>query len=57
MDKYRRYYGVMIFGAAVIILLFGMFKLIAPKVTEMNDLKADIEKKQKQLTDMKFMTN
>ncbi len=50
MDKYRRYYGVMIFGAAVIILLFGMFKLIAPKVTEMNDLKADIEKKQKELS-------
>ena len=50
MDKYKKYYGVMIFGAAVVLLLFAAFKMISPKVTELNSLKTSIESKQKELS-------
>lgn len=50
MDKYKRYYGVMIFCAAVLLLAFIAFKLIAPKVTELNNLKSSVESKQSELS-------
>ena len=53
MDKYKKYYGVMIFGAAVVLLLFAAFKMISPKVTELNSLKTSIESKQKELSGQK----
>lgn len=49
MDKYRRYYGVIGFVAAVALLLFISYKVISPKVTEMNNLKSDIENRQSEL--------
>lgn len=49
MDKYKRYYGVMGFCAAVLLLLFVSYKLVAPKVEEMNTLKSDIENKEQEL--------
>ena len=53
MDKYKKYYGVMIFGAAVVLLLFAAFKMISPKVTELNSLKTSIASQQKELSGQK----
>ena len=53
MDKYKRYYGVMIFSLAVSLLIFALVKVIGPKVDEMNSLKMDIESKQNELNEKK----
>ena len=53
MDKYRRYYGVMGFLAAVALLFFISFKIISPKIEEKNTLEADISNKQSELEGQK----
>ena len=53
MDKYKRYYGVMAFCAIVALLIFGAYKLIVPKVNEMNSQKSTIENKEADLSKKK----
>ena len=48
MEKYKKYYGVMAFVAAVFVLFFAVYKIVGPKVEELNTLKADIESKQQE---------
>lgn len=57
MDKYKRYYGVIVFCVAIILLIFGFVQLISPKVTELNDLKAGIEQKQGQVSELENKLN
>ena len=57
MDKYKRYYGVIVFCIASILLIFGFVQLISPKVTKLNDLKASIEQKQGQVSDLENKLN
>lgn len=52
MDKYKRYYGVMIFVLAVVILFFGAYKLLFPKVDELKTLQADATSKQEELNSL-----
>ena len=52
MDKYSRYYGVMIFTAAIVALIFGAYMLISPKITEVNSLKSEVESKESQLSSL-----
>lgn len=57
MDKYKRYYGVIVFCIAIVLLIFGLVQLISPKVTELNDLKASIEQKQGQVSELENKLN
>ena len=57
MDKYKRYYGVIVFCVAIILLILGFVQLISPKVTELNDLKASIEQKQGQVSELENKLN
>ena len=57
MDKYKRYYGVIVFCVAIILLILGFVQLISPKVTELNDLKASIEQKQGQINELENKLN
>lgn len=57
MDKYKRYYGVIVFCIAIILLIFGFVQLISPKVTELNNLKASIEQKQGQVSELENKLN
>ncbi len=49
MEKYRRYLGLIIFVALVAACGFFAFKLITPKVTEMNNVTAEVVQKQEEL--------
>lgn len=51
MDKYKKYYGVMGFCAAVVVLFIIAYQLIVPKVNELNDLKSNIERLEKERND------
>lgn len=57
MDKYKRYYGVIVFCVVIILLILGFVQLISPKVTELNDLKASIEQKQGQVSELENKLN
>ena len=57
MEKYRKYYGVMAFAAAVLLLFFGIYKIVGPKVEEVNTLKSDIESKQQELDGLQNKLN
>lgn len=57
MEKYRKYYGVMAFCAAVLVLFFAVFKIVGPKVEEVNTLKSDIESKQQELEGLQNKLN
>ena len=57
MDKYKRYYGVIVFCIAIVLLIFGFVQLISPKVTKLNDLKASIEQKQGQVSELENKLN
>ena len=48
MDKYKKYYGVFAFAFATVMLFVVAFKLISPKVTELNDIQSQIENKQQE---------
>lgn len=52
MEKYKRYYGVIGFCIAVALLIFVVSRVVAPKVTELNNLKSDIEQKQGQVSEL-----
>ena len=57
MDKYKRYYGVIVFCIAIVLLIFGFVQLISPKVTELNNLKDSIEQKQGQVSELENKLN
>lgn len=52
MDKYKKYYGVMIFVLAVVILFFGAHKVLFPKVDELKTLQTDAANKQEELNSL-----
>ena len=52
MDKYRRYYGVGLFLFVALVLVYGAYNLVVPKLEELNSVSSDIETKQ-QLLDAK----
>ena len=51
MDKYKRYYGVIAFCVALVILVFGAYQLIFPKVTELTSIKDEVASKEKDLSE------
>lgn len=57
MEKYRKYYGVIAFCAAVLVLFFAVFKIVSPKVEEVNTLKSDIENKKQELEGLQNKLN
>lgn len=52
MEKYKRYYGVIIFALAVAILFFGAYKLLYPKIGELKTLQSDVANKQEELNSL-----
>ncbi len=56
MDKYKRYYGVIGFCIAIIILILGYVRLISPKVTMLKDLEAGNEQKQEKISNLENKT-
>lgn len=49
MDKYKRYYGVALFVTAVVLLVYGAYNLINPKLLRSEELTSQIAEKQSQL--------
>lgn len=49
MDKYKRYYGVLIFIVVIALLIFGTYSVIQPMVVKTKSLEETIEKKQQEL--------
>ena len=49
MEKYKKYIGVIIFAFALLSLFYGAYKVIYPAVTRLNDLKLELENKQREL--------
>lgn len=50
MDKYKRYYGVMIFVATALVLALVAYTQIKPQVEKMYSLKSQIESKENELS-------
>ncbi len=46
MDKYKKYYGLMIFCAVILAVGFVCFKLVAPQVEKLNSIKAEVANKE-----------
>ena len=49
MEKYRRFYGLFILLASVILVSFIAYSVISPKIKSLNTLTSNIEKKDKTL--------
>lgn len=47
MEKYKRYYGVMIFGAIILVSTLIAYKMIAPNFIKINDLNSQLKKQEK----------
>lgn len=52
MDKYKRYYGLIIFCLLLFFLIFGAYNLISPMVTEANSLDNQIIKKEEEVKNL-----
>lgn len=52
MDKYKRYYGAVLFLFVAFVLVYGSYNLIGPKFTEMSSVDSQIEDKQNTLNQM-----
>ena len=52
MDKYKRYYGTVLFLFIAFVLVYGSYNLIVPKFTEMTSVDSQIEDKQNTLNQM-----
>ena len=52
MDKYSRYYGVIVFVVAIVLLIFGAYMLISPKVIENTSLQSEIANKEEKLNSL-----
>ena len=46
MDKYKKYYGVLIFIAGVIVTAFLAYKIISPTILSFKDLNEELSKKE-----------
>ena len=44
MEKYKKFYGVIIFFAVVFVLGYGAFMTLKPKFDEVNELEIQVEK-------------
>lgn len=53
MDKFKRYYGIILFTLVIIVVLYIMYNIIMPKVDEIKTLTANIEKEERNLTNKK----
>lgn len=49
MDKYKRYYGLFLFVAAIAIVLYIAYSLIYPQITALHDAKNDLVVQQEKL--------
>lgn len=49
MDKYKRYYGIIAFVAAISAIVFLGYKLVTPQITNLTNAIADISKKEQEL--------
>lgn len=49
MEKYKRYYGIILFVAVIAILLYIAYTLIQPSVTELQSIKSQYQKEQRTL--------
>lgn len=52
MEKYKKYYGVIIFCVLILALVFVGYNMAYPKYTELGALNAKVEKKQKEVDDL-----
>ena len=52
MDKYKKYYGVIIFAVLAAMLGFGSFSMISPKVAESKSLEAQIQAKEGEVAEL-----
>ena len=43
MDKYKKYYGVIIFAVLAVMLGFGSYSMISPKVAESKSLESVLQ--------------
>lgn len=50
MEKYSRYYGLMIFVVAVFILVYGSYSLIKPKIDELAETKNALAQRETKLS-------
>ena len=57
MEKYRRYYGVMAFVGAALLLIFVSYKMVVPKITELTTLTTTINSKQKEVSHLEQKLN
>ena len=57
MEKYRRYYGVMAFVGAALLLIFVSYNMVVPKITELTTLTTTINSKQKEVSDLEQKLN
>ena len=46
MEKYKRYYGVMIFGAIILVSTLIAYKMIAPNFIKINELNTQLKKQE-----------
>ncbi len=53
MDKYKKYYGVMIFAAALFALFLAVYLILGPRIAETSNLKSNIENQENQLSSLK----
>lgn len=52
MDKNKRYYGVIVFSVAVIIVVFLMINIISPRIADLNNAKDELSNKQSQIEEL-----
>lgn len=53
MDKYKRYYGVIIFGVAVLLLFFLAYKIVVPRYVESQELKVQLDDETQKVESLK----
>ena len=52
MDKYKKYYGIIIFAVLAVMLGFGSYSMISPKVAESKSLEAQIQAKEGEVAEL-----
>lgn len=53
MEKYRKYYGVLLFAGVIFVLLYAAYMFVVPKVQELADLSGQIERAEQDLSKKK----
>lgn len=57
MDKYKKYYGVMIFCAVILVIGFVCFKVVTPQIENLNNIKAEVANKENELNGLNTKLN